>query len=152
MYNPDSMGIPGYLTEDLLAPGNSEAPDWESHYGKTFRWCYVPRENFLGSDEEYEQGPQIGLVANLGSDFYDWEDAESHPYIQEWKNDWVTLWKTIPAYKQNQIMAAIERVRGLHKRVNGPYDDYMCEHCYVDEYRYYQYPCPTLKALGGAEW
>ena len=46
---------------------------------------------------------------------------------------------------------AIERAHELHKEVPGPSDDTMCSHCYVDEYRYYEYPCPTIKALDGEQ-
>ncbi len=47
------------------------------------------------------------------------------------------------------LTEAIDRVRQLHFKVNGPYDDYMCSECYVDEYQYQGYPCPTIKALEG---
>lgn len=43
--------------------------------------------------------------------------------------------------------SAIQRVLDLHKKVNGPYDDSACEHCYIDENIYYNYPCPTVQAL-----
>lgn len=46
-----------------------------------------------------------------------------------------------------KLSALKSNIKALHKQVNGPYDDYMCEHCYVDEYRYYQYPCPTVQIL-----
>jgi hypothetical protein len=46
-----------------------------------------------------------------------------------------------------ELQASIKAVLDLHKEVNGPYDDTMCEHCFVDEYKYYEYPCPTLIQL-----
>ena len=58
-----------------------------------------------------------------------------------------------PSYIRNKINkieeleATLQRVRELHKQVQGPHDNYMCEHCYYDEYRFYEYPCPTIKAL-----
>lgn len=111
-YDPKTMGTPGKLTKQDLTPGTSEAPDWDTHYGKAFRWAHIPRENFLGTDEEYAQGPNIGLVANFGPDFHDWKDASDHPDIQEWKNNWKEKWKTIPQYKQNQILAVIKHQAG----------------------------------------
>jgi len=52
-------------------------------------------------------------------------------------------------YRLKDAESAIQRVRDLHKEVNGPFDDFMCDHCYVDENRYYGWPCPTLLALDG---
>jgi hypothetical protein len=107
-YDPETMGAPGKLTPESLTPGDSEAPDWDTHYNKSFRWGHIPRENFLGTDEEYKKGPHIGLVANFGPDFHDWKDAHDTPEVQEWKTNWKEKWKTIPAYKQNQILAAVK--------------------------------------------
>jgi len=44
---------------------------------------------------------------------------------------------------------AIERVRELHKEIDGPADDRTCRACAVDEYNYPEYPCETIKALKG---
>lgn len=49
------------------------------------------------------------------------------------------------------FMQAVVRVRELHKKVNGPYDNYICDHCYYDEYHFYEYPCPTIKVLNGEQ-
>ena len=103
-YNPETMDWT--KNEDLLTPGDSEAPDWDEHYNKSFRWGYIPKENWTGPEEDWDKG-QAGLVANFGDDFTEWDDAIDHPQVQEWKNDWAERWKTIPAYKQNQILAAV---------------------------------------------
>lgn len=47
------------------------------------------------------------------------------------------------------LRQAVQRVRELHKQVNGPADDLTCDACAVDEINYPTYPCPTIKALDG---
>jgi hypothetical protein len=103
-YTPETMDWT--VNKDLLKPGNSEAPDWDEHYNKSFRWGHVPKENWTGPEDEWHEG-QVGLVANFGDDFTAWKDAHDHPAVQEWKQNWAEKWKTIPAYKQNQILAAV---------------------------------------------
>ena len=44
---------------------------------------------------------------------------------------------------------AVQRVRELHKEIDGPADDRTCSACAVDEYNYPEYPCLTIKALEG---
>ena len=105
-YDAKTMGSVGNLTEEHMTPGNSEAPDWDKHYGTSFRWGYVPDENWIGP-KDAPKTDRVGLVANLTPDFHKWEDAQDHPVIQEWKKNWKEKWKTIPSYKQNQILAAI---------------------------------------------
>ena len=46
-------------------------------------------------------------------------------------------------------LKAIQRVRELHKEINGPADDTTCSACAFDEVNYPQYPCPTIQALDG---
>jgi hypothetical protein len=50
--------------------------------------------------------------------------------------------------------AAQEEIKGqvkeLHKQIQGPYDNYICEHCSrltVFASDVIPYPCPTIKAL-----
>ena len=53
---------------------------------------------------------------------------------------------------QNRAIAleeAVERVKELHDKIQGPYDNYVCSHCTIDEYIYAEYPCPTIEALEG---
>jgi hypothetical protein len=48
--------------------------------------------------------------------------------------------------------AAILRVAKLHKQVQGPYDNVICEACShmdIDVNFHTEYPCPTIKALNG---
>ena len=71
----------------------------------------------------------------------------NYPTIDSCNDDWQRLLYTT-AYS-NGFEKAKEAILELHKEVSGPYDDTMCEHCFVDEYRYYEYPCPTVKLLGG---
>lgn len=56
-----------------------------------------------------------------------------------------TYYKT----KIQQLEEAIKRVKELHVEVPGAFDDSMCQHCYIDEDMYFQYPCPTIQALEG---
>lgn len=51
--------------------------------------------------------------------------------------------------KIQQLEEAIKRVRELHVEGPGPADDILCKHCCLDEYSYYEYPCPTIQALEG---
>jgi len=46
------------------------------------------------------------------------------------------------------LEVAVERVKELHDKIQGPHDNYVCSHCYIDEYIYAEYPCPTIEALG----
>ena len=53
---------------------------------------------------------------------------------------------------ERELLVAVDRVNELHKRIVGPYDNYVCDHCtdlYGDEDAYIEYPCPTIKALDG---
>ena len=43
----------------------------------------------------------------------------------------------------------VEKIRELHAKVNGPADNYICEHCTWDEYRDVNYPCETIRLLDG---
>ena len=47
--------------------------------------------------------------------------------------------------------AAIQRVRNLHRQINGPYDDLTCSECAQDEEYYPEWPCDTIKALDGEQ-
>ena len=51
--------------------------------------------------------------------------------------------------KYEELKEAVWRVRELHSKINGPADDFICSHCFIDEYVYYEFPCPTIKALDG---
>jgi len=47
---------------------------------------------------------------------------------------------------------AVGRVYELHKKIVGPYDNYVCDHCSrltVFASDVIPYPCPTVKALEG---
>ena len=49
---------------------------------------------------------------------------------------------------------SIEAVYNLHKEVQGPYDNLICEECShieIDVDFHTEYPCPTIKALEGLE-
>lgn len=49
---------------------------------------------------------------------------------------------------------AIQRVRDLHKPVQGPYDNVVCEECShmdINVDFHTEYPCPTIKALDGEQ-
>jgi len=53
---------------------------------------------------------------------------------------------------EKELLWAVERINELHKRIVGPYDDYVCDHCtdlYGDSADVVPYPCPTIKALEG---
>lgn len=101
-YKPRTMNP---SNEAMMKPGNAPAPDWATHYGKSFKWGYVPKENSL--DPNY-RADQIGLIAPVSPDFYKWKDASADPRVQEMKANWSEHWKTIPRYKQNQITAAVK--------------------------------------------
>jgi hypothetical protein len=48
------------------------------------------------------------------------------------------------------LLEQIEAVRDLHKPVQGPYDNLICEECSHTEINvdfYTEYPCSTIKAL-----
>lgn len=49
----------------------------------------------------------------------------------------------------DEFYAAIQRVRKLHRKINGPADDFTCQTCAVNADWYPEYPCPTIKALDG---
>jgi hypothetical protein len=107
------MGTPGQLTESQMSPGRLPTPDWDSNYGKNFKWGHIPRENYLGTDEDYAKdrasGGAIGLSARVGTEDWDsWEDASSTPAVQKIKNNWPSFWEKMPSYKQEQIWAAIK--------------------------------------------
>jgi hypothetical protein len=54
-----------------------------------------------------------------------------------------TLWDTA----QEDVK---KRVQELHKQIQGPYDNYVCEYCScltVFASDVIPYPCPTIKAL-----
>jgi hypothetical protein len=55
------------------------------------------------------------------------------------------------ARARKPLQDAIQRVRELHKEMNGPADDLTCSACAVDELNYPEYPCPTIKALEGEQ-
>ena len=107
-FNPRTMGsYPNPLSKHMLTPNASEAPDWDTHYGKAFKWGYVPKENqILGKGEKHDPN-QIGLIAPISPSFYQWKDASDHPDVQKMKANWSEHWKTIPRYKQNQINASV---------------------------------------------
>jgi len=53
---------------------------------------------------------------------------------------------------EKELLWAIERVNELHKKIPGPYDDYVCDHCSrltVFASDVIPYPCPTIQALEG---
>lgn len=52
-------------------------------------------------------------------------------------------------YVLHEFYARFDAVDRLHEKINGPYDNYICKHCSVDEYLVVDYPCPTIKALAG---
>lgn len=95
----------GVTSPEMMKPGTAPAPDWDTHYGKSFKWGYVPKENSL--DPNYKPD-QLGLIANVTPDFHKWKDASSDPRVQEMKKTWASDWSKIPRYKQNQITAAIK--------------------------------------------
>ena len=102
-FKPHTMNI---TNPTMLKPGTAPAPDWDNHYGKSFKWGFVPKENSL--DPNYK-GDQIGLIAPISPDFHKWKDASSDPRVQEMKGNWENTWKSIPRYKQNQITASVKR-------------------------------------------
>lgn len=64
------------------------------------------------------------------------------------KLTYANLGKTYVEYDDfKKLDDAVNRVRELHTEMNGPYDNMVCSHCTVDEYIYFEYPCPTIKAL-----
>lgn len=47
---------------------------------------------------------------------------------------------------------ALDSLKDLHKPVQGPYDNLVCEECShmdIDIDFHVEYPCPTIKALNG---
>ena len=54
----------------------------------------------------------------------------------------------------NPALEAIKRIRDLHRAVQGPYDNLVCEECShmnINIDFHTDYPCLTIKALDG-EW
>ena len=60
------------------------------------------------------------------------------------------------AADRNTLNGLIEALRGLHRRIDGPYDDYACEYCTglilrhnsdYPELRYQEFPCPTIQIV-----
>ena len=83
-WNPKTMGQSGKpMSKKLMAPGKSEAPDWDKHYGKAFKWSFVPKEN-SSAGAEYKPD-QIGLIAPISPDFHKWKDASGDPRVQKMK-------------------------------------------------------------------
>lgn len=103
-YKPRTMDP--RVTPSLMKPGTAPAPSWDEHYGKSFKWGFVPRENSL--DPHYK-GDQIGLIAPISPDFHRWKDASADPRVQDMKANWEKTWSSIPRYKQNQITASVKR-------------------------------------------
>ena len=108
-YKPRTMNI---TNPNMLKPGDAPAPDWNAHYGKAFKWGFVPKENSLDKNPKSDQ---IGLIAPISPDFHKWKDASADPRVQGMKEDWKNVWAKIPRYKQNQITAS---VNALGKRPN----------------------------------
>jgi hypothetical protein len=101
-FKPHTMNM---TSPTMLKPGTAPAPDWDKHYGKSFKWGYVPKENSL--DPNYKPD-QLGLIAPISPDFHKWQDASSDSRVQKMKETWNEDWKKIPRYKQNQITAAVK--------------------------------------------
>jgi len=62
---------------------------------------------------------------------------------------------TVPYVWLNMHLSdSIAQIRDLHKKVEGPFDDYVCSECTRisgEEVIDAPYPCPTIKALDGAK-
>ena len=104
-FKPHTMNI---TNPTMLKPGTAPAPDWDAHYGKSFKWGYVPKENSL--DPNYKPD-QLGLIAPISPDFHKWKDASADPRVKEMKSNWETTWSKIPRYKQNQITASMKKAK-----------------------------------------
>ena len=104
-FKPHTMNI---TNPNMLKPGTAPAPDWDSHYGKSFKWGFVPKENSL---EKNPRADQIGLIAPISPDFHKWKDASADPRVKEMKSNWETTWSKIPRYKQNQITASMKKAK-----------------------------------------
>jgi hypothetical protein len=53
------------------------------------------------------------------------------------------------------LVTSIQRVRHLHRAVQGPYDNLVCEECSHMDINidfHTDYPCLTIKALDGKQW
>jgi hypothetical protein len=95
----------------MMKPGSAPTPDWDTHYGKTFKWGYVPKGNQILAKGQKHDPNQIGLIAPISPDFHKWKDASNDPRVQEMKSNWENTWKSIPRYKQNQITASMNAMR-----------------------------------------
>jgi hypothetical protein len=81
----------------------SEHINWDQHYGKSFKWGYVPDEQWAGPSDT-PKNERIGLIAkHTAVDWDDWKDAIDHPEIQKWKENWSTMYHTLPQYKKDQL-------------------------------------------------
>lgn len=107
-YKPRTMNI---NNPNMLKPGTAPAPDWNTHYGKTFKMGYVPKENQILKPGQKHDPNQIGLIAPVSPDFYKWKDASADPRVKEMKANWSENWSKIPRYKQNQITAAVKKFK-----------------------------------------
>jgi len=86
--------------------------NWDQHYGKTFKWGYVPEGRWTGPAET-PKSERIGLIAkHSAADWDDWEDAIDHPSVQEWKNNWKSRWDTLPKYKKDQLLDSASKEKG----------------------------------------
>ena len=87
----------------------SEAPDWDTHYGKAFRLVKTPE----GAATDIKTGKSIktapgtlSLVTPYNKDSFDWPEADDEAK-KNFKTNWKSIWDSSGGYKQRQVLGSI---------------------------------------------
>jgi len=90
---------------DTMADTGADAPDWDTHYGKAFRFAKTPKSAVEGGAKP----GAVSLVTPHNAEA--WTDWESIPEEQaaKFKENWHKMWRATVGYKQRQILSSMEK-------------------------------------------
>ena len=102
------------LTSDMqsspatMAHTGEAAPDWDAHYGKSFRFAETPRGAATVNGKSVDAAPgTVSLVTPYNGDaWHSWPEA-SNEAKTNFKSNWGNMWDSAGGYKQRQILGAI---------------------------------------------
>jgi len=90
---------------ETMADTGADTPDWDTHYGKAFRFAVTPE----GAVEGGAKPGTVSLVTPHNKDAWtDWEPIpEKH--AAKFKKNWNKMWRSTGGYKQRQVLSSMEK-------------------------------------------
>jgi len=95
-------------SEETMAHTGHKAPDWDTNYGKSFRFAETPKGAATVAGKPVETAPgTVSLVTPYNGDSWSsWPEA-SEETRNNFKSNWGNIWDSSGGYKQKQVLGAI---------------------------------------------